>query len=114
MPKVIIYSSKTCGYCKQAKDYLRELGVEYIEKDVNSDFDAQRDMALMKATGVPVIKVDDDVVIGFDKVKLKNLITKKIIECPKCRKKLRIPRNKGILQVECSECKEKFRVDSGK
>jgi glutaredoxin 3 len=114
MQKVTVYSSSTCGYCRMAKDYLRENGVQFVERDVNSDPEAQRDMARMKATGVPVIVVDDQVIMGFDKARLDSLLGKKIVECPKCRAKMRIPKNKGILQVSCPKCATQFKVDSSK
>ena len=40
--------------------------------------------------------------------KLKQKRTHKIFTCPGCKKKLRVPRGKGKLQVSCPMCGEKF------
>jgi len=62
--------------------------------------------------GVPVIVVGTEVIRGFDKARLETLFGKLIIECPTCRQKLRLPRNKGILKVTCKTCQAIFKVNS--
>ena len=114
MQTVTVYSTQTCGYCKQAKTFLKENGVSFTEKDVNADPEAQREMQNMKAQGVPVIVVDGEIIMGFDKPRLEKLFGKLVVECPECRKKLRLPRNKGTLAVKCPSCGHGFRVDSNK
>ena len=75
MPKVIIYSTPYCVYCKAAKEFFQEHGVEYEEKDVAKDEEARERMIHRSGQlGVPVIEVDDEVVIGFDKKKLSVLL----------------------------------------
>ena len=73
--KVKVYSTSTCPYCKMAKTYLDEKGVAYDDLDVASDAMA-RDEMLKKSgqMGVPVIDVDGEVIIGFDKERLTSLI----------------------------------------
>jgi glutaredoxin-like YruB-family protein len=69
---VIIYSTPTCVYCKAAKEFFEENNVEYTEKDVAADMEAQQEM-IQKSGGqmaVPVIDVNGQVSIGFDKGKL--------------------------------------------
>lgn len=112
MQKVIVYSSDSCGYCRMAKEWLKENGVPFEEKNVNTDPQARREMEEMKAAGVPIIAVGNEVIIGFDKPRLEALFGKKIIECPSCRQKLRVPRQKGILQVTCPKCQHQMKVDS--
>lgn len=75
MPNVIIYSTPTCGYCKVAKAYFAENNIAFEEKDVSVDMEARQTM-LEKTNqmGVPVITIDDDVVIGFDKDRLAELL----------------------------------------
>ena len=70
--KVIIYSTPTCVYCKAAKEFFTENNVEYIEKNVAEDMEAQQEM-IQKSGGqmaVPVIDVNGNITIGFDKGKL--------------------------------------------
>ncbi len=72
---VKIYTTSTCGYCRQAKSFLDGLGVEYTEYDVSRDRAAAEEMVgLTGQMGVPVIVVDGEAVIGFDRVRLQTLL----------------------------------------
>lgn len=73
--KVIVYSTPTCSHCIHAKQYLKEKGIEYVEYNVAEDQEARAQM--LEKTGrmaVPMIMVDDEVVVGFDKAKLESLL----------------------------------------
>jgi NADH-dependent peroxiredoxin subunit F len=74
MKKVIVYSTKNCPYCRMAKAYLDKHGVTYESIDVGENTDAAKQMIdLSGQRGVPVILVDDEVIIGFDSQKLNEL-----------------------------------------
>ncbi|MBI4138259.1 MAG: glutathione S-transferase N-terminal domain-containing protein [Candidatus Wildermuthbacteria bacterium] len=75
MNQVTIYTTPTCVYCRAAKDYFKEHGVSYEEKDVAED-EAARDAMVEKSgqLGVPVIDINGSIVIGFDKGKLAELL----------------------------------------
>jgi len=75
MAKVTIYTTPTCGYCKLAKEFFQENNVEYEEYDVAAD-EAKRNEMIEKSgqMGVPVIYVDDEMTIGFDKARLSELL----------------------------------------
>ncbi len=76
MKKVTIYSTKTCAYCKMAKQYFAQNNIAYDEKDVTFDGAAAQEMIDKSGQmGVPVILVDDQVVVGFDKPRLQELLT---------------------------------------
>lgn len=67
MKKVIIYSTPTCQYCKMAKAYFKEKGVEYTEIDVAGDpAKAKEMMEKSGQMGVPVIDIDGKITVGFD------------------------------------------------
>lgn len=76
MKQVTIYTTPTCGFCKQAKAFFQERGVAYTEIDVNADqAKAEEMMERSGQMGVPVIFVTDDagkeeMIIGFDQLKL--------------------------------------------
>jgi len=75
MKKVIVYSTPTCPYCTMAKDYLSDNKVEYEEKDVSVDEKAREEMTEKSGQmGVPVIDVEGEMVMGFDKEKLAKLL----------------------------------------
>ena len=72
-----IYTTPTCGYCHMAKKYLSERGVPYVEYDVSRDRQAADEMVnLTGQMGVPVIVVDGQVIVGFDRPRLEQLIGK--------------------------------------
>ena len=71
---VIVFSSNTCGYCTMAKDYLSEKGVAYVEKNVSTDIEARKELMSKGFMGVPVIYVGDEVIQGFNKAKLDELL----------------------------------------
>jgi alkyl hydroperoxide reductase subunit F len=74
MRKVTVYSTKNCPYCRMAKAFLDKHGVPYESIDVSENSEAAKKMIdLSGQRGVPVILVDDEVIIGFDSQKLNEL-----------------------------------------
>jgi len=72
---VTIYSTPVCHFCQAAKAFFKENNVEYTEHDVAADAEKREEMIEMTGQmGVPVIKIGDDVVIGFDESKVKELL----------------------------------------
>lgn len=73
--KVTIYSTPDCGYCRAAKHFLAENGVEYKEVDVSENEDAAREIVRRTGQyGVPVIDVGGTLLIGFDRRRLAALL----------------------------------------
>ena len=70
MSKVVVYTSNTCPYCTMAKDYLKEKGVEYEEKNVQNDAAARDELISMGYTGVPVLVIGEEEIVGFDPGKI--------------------------------------------
>jgi len=73
--KVIVYSTPTCPHCVTVKKYLTDKGIDFVNYNVAEDEEARAQM--MEKTGrmaVPVVLVDDEVVVGFDKGKLDKLL----------------------------------------
>jgi alkyl hydroperoxide reductase subunit F len=67
--KVKIYTTSTCHYCQQAKDFLTEKGIPFEAVDVSQDKEALQEMKKISggARSVPVISVCDEVMVGFDR-----------------------------------------------
>lgn len=71
-PSVIIYGASWCGPCHQAAAYLKRRGVAFIEKDIEEDRMAAREMqtklasAGMRGGSIPVIDVRGKMLVGFD------------------------------------------------
>ncbi len=74
MSKVTVYTSNTCPYCTMAKDYLKDREVAFEEKNVQTDKEARQELMAMGYTGVPVICVDNEQIVGFDKARLDELL----------------------------------------
>ena len=75
MPKVIIYTTPTCVYCKMAKAFFKEHNVDYEEKDVSVDVKVQEEMiAKSNQLGVPVIDIDGELTVGFNKERISELL----------------------------------------
>lgn len=75
MKPVTIYTTQTCGYCKMAKEFFQKNNIQYTEYDVGTDLQRREEMiAKSGQMGVPVITVGDDMVIGFNKPKLIELL----------------------------------------
>jgi glutaredoxin 3 len=65
--QVIIYTIPTCPWCRQAKEYLRQKGIQYTDHNVAEDRQAfDRMYKLTGQAGVPVIVIDDEFIIGFN------------------------------------------------
>ena len=78
MPKIKIYCTQTCPYCTMAKQYLDDKKIVYTQIDVTSDPKAAQD--LVKKTGqmgVPVIEIDDKIIVGFDQDQIDQALAKK-------------------------------------
>ena len=75
MSQVTIYSPPTCHFCHAAKEFFTANNVAYTDYDVASDLDKRTEMIDMTGQmGVPVIKIDDDIIVGFDEGKIKELL----------------------------------------
>jgi glutaredoxin-like YruB-family protein len=75
MKNVLIYTTPTCQYCKMAKEFFQTKGVEYTEFDVAAD-EAKRAEMVEKSgqMGVPVIDIENQIIIGFDEPKIRELL----------------------------------------
>jgi len=75
MKKITIYSTPSCVYCNMAKDFFKSKGLEYTEYNVASDLPRRKEMIDKTGQmGVPVIQIDNDVVVGFDESKLGSML----------------------------------------
>jgi glutaredoxin 3 len=72
---ITVYSTPSCPYCHQAKNYLSQKGVPFTDKDVATDLQAREEMVSKSGQlGVPVIDVDGQVVVGFNRPKIDELL----------------------------------------
>ena len=71
MSQVILFSTRSCSWCRRAKRYLKENRVRFKEIDIERDPKAAQDV--VKKTGqigVPVIKIGSKWIVGFDQTRI--------------------------------------------
>ncbi len=73
--RITVYTTPSCPYCAKAKNYFRQLGVNFTEIDVSKNL--RKAEELVRKTGqmgVPVIEIGNQIVIGFDKEKIDRIL----------------------------------------
>jgi len=70
MNNVEIYTSPTCVYCHEAMEFFEKNKVEYAEHDISKDKEAKKTLMKKGYMSVPVIIVNGEEMLGFDKDKL--------------------------------------------
>jgi glutaredoxin-like YruB-family protein len=72
---VRVFSTPTCSFCTQLKQYLRERHVQFTDYDVSKDERKAAEMVHRSSqTGVPVLDFNGSIIVGFDKQSIDRLI----------------------------------------
>ena len=77
---IVLYTAEWCGFCKKAKAWMQQNGVEFVERDVDKQPGAQAELqdklkaAGVSAGGIPVIDWQGELTVGFNKARLKTLL----------------------------------------
>lgn len=72
---VTIYSTPTCHFCHAAKEFFKENDIPYEDFNVAEDIEKRKEMIEMTGQmGVPVIKIGDSLIVGFDEAKIRELL----------------------------------------
>ena len=75
MKNITIYSTPTCHFCHMAKDYLTEKNIPFTDINVALEADKREEMIQISGQmGVPVIRIDNDVIVGFNKPVIDDLL----------------------------------------
>jgi len=73
--KVEIYTTPSCEFCKQAKEYMKENEINYKDYDVKESAEKRQEMIEISGQmSVPVIVVDEDMMVGFDADELEKMV----------------------------------------
>jgi glutaredoxin-like YruB-family protein len=74
-PKVIVFTTPTCSYCRAVKQHLKKHNIRFKEIDITKDDHAARDMVRRTGQqGVPVTLINNRPIVGFDKEKMNRLL----------------------------------------
>ncbi|OGZ57613.1 MAG: NrdH-redoxin [Candidatus Spechtbacteria bacterium RIFCSPHIGHO2_01_FULL_43_30] len=75
MKNVVIYSTPTCHFCHMAKEFFTENKVEFVEYNVAENTEKRTEMVEKSGQmGVPVIFIGDEMIIGFNEPKIRELL----------------------------------------
>lgn len=74
--EVLVYTTRWCGYCKKAISRLEELGVDYVELDIEDDSDVEAEFLEKSggSRGVPLIDVDGQIMQGYSEGRLDEML----------------------------------------
>lgn len=63
-----VYTTDSCPWCDKAKKFLQSQNLEYKELNVQDDMEAREEMIKKsRQMGVPVLDIDGNIIVGFDK-----------------------------------------------
>jgi glutaredoxin-like YruB-family protein len=73
--KVKIYSTPTCPWCIRTKQFLKDNNIVFEDIDVSSNQSAAEEMVQKSGQmGVPVLDIDGQIIVGFDKERIKTAL----------------------------------------
>lgn len=74
---VTVYSTPTCGYCRMAKNYLKEKNVAFTDYNVATNSEKAQEMVRKSGQmGVPVLDVNGKIIIGFDRTAIDQALSR--------------------------------------
>jgi glutaredoxin len=79
-PVVTVYGASWCGACREAKHYLSQRKIPFVEKDVERDPAAARELHEKAARfgiptdRIPILDVRGRLLVGFDQARLEALL----------------------------------------
>lgn len=65
-PRVVMYATDWCGYCKQARQYFADNDISYVEFDIEKDRKAERDFDVLRGSGTPLLYHGYARAVGFN------------------------------------------------
>lgn len=72
--EVVIYTNTGCSACHQAKDFLAQHNVSFVEKSLATDPAARDELVSLGFRAVPVIRVGNETMLGFSAVRLRKML----------------------------------------
>jgi glutaredoxin 3 len=72
---VKVYTTKTCPWCRRAKDFLIENNIPFEEVSVQDNQEHAKELIKLSGQmGVPVIVAGDKAIVGFDEEEIKKTL----------------------------------------
>jgi glutaredoxin len=57
------------------KEFLSQKGVAYTDRDISKDETALNELIELRIMSTPVVKIDGEIVVGFDRARLEALLS---------------------------------------
>ena len=81
---IVVYTTPTCGFCHQLKNYLTQRSIPFAEYDVSQDPVRAAEMVRLSGQqGVPVSVVDGQVILGADIPQINQLLAQRAQRPPR-------------------------------
>lgn len=83
MPKITVYATNTCTFCHGLMAWLDSNKVNYEKKMLDGDVEAQKELMEKlngNFQGVPVTIIDEEIVVGFDRAGISEILKNKGVE----------------------------------
>ncbi len=81
---ITVYTTPTCGYCYQLKNYFNQHSIPFVEHDVSQDpYRATEMVRVSGQQGVPVSIVDGQVVLGADISRINQILAQRAQRAPR-------------------------------
>lgn len=71
---VRLYGTQWCGYCRQARDYLKSRQIPFDDIDIDASSVGRQQFAQLDGKGVPLILVGRQRLDGYDKTRLEAML----------------------------------------
>ncbi|MEN8214734.1 MAG: glutaredoxin family protein [Pseudomonadota bacterium] len=75
LPRVAIYTTRNCPNCRQAKAAMKQWGIPFQELNIETSRRAAKEFAHLRGRAVPLIRVGERTLQGYDAKRLKNLLS---------------------------------------
>lgn len=71
---VVVYTAPGCSVCRAETEFLTQNNVEFTEKNIRTDLDAMQEMVEINSQSTPTTVIDGEVIIGFDKERISEML----------------------------------------
>jgi glutaredoxin len=71
---VVVYTAPGWSVCHAEIEFLSQRNIDFIEKNIRTDLDAMQEMVDMNSQSTPTTVIDGEVIIGFDKEKISEML----------------------------------------
>ena len=68
--EVVLYSTKNCGYCVKAREFMDENDIPFVDYDINRSNESRNQWLSLGGKGVPVLYVNNNVIHGYNPKKI--------------------------------------------